>query len=1125
MTGLSAYIFGADGAMLTWSLVHTLWQGVLITGLLVVILHAVPAAKANVRYGATLIALAVLAAAPVINYSFLTYESPAEQLHDAVAAVQITNEPETSAVNVPAEPETVSPGNRDSIAASNTSLDWTRWAVMGWLAGVLIMLTRLGRCHLGVVELRNNASPINDPRILALLDELKEQLGTSRRIAVLATERLVVPAVVGVLRPAILLPMSYVTQASPDVLRAVLAHELAHIRRYDFFVNVVQMVVEAFLFFNPFVWWISNRVRAEREACCDRFAANVTGSPVTYARILTGLADAAVPAMAVAACDNVHSLGDRVRRLLLPRYRPELQLPWPSLAALTALALVLLIVGGTGAFYVATFAARMLTPEERMAVMAGIEAEQEKKGGVDHEAEIIVTGRITTANGTPPENPIRASLIAQAPSLSTHYGMSVHEEGTYRITTHEGAAFVSARAEGYAHAVTEDFVIRGPGPVRAPDLVLQPAEPKTLDIRGTNGEPCTEAYIRVLYWQGGSGTSIFDGELEADEDGRFSIASLGDHEYGVYVRAPGFQEFDQRGFVFSPDEPAVVTLSAATPATIAVRDENGAPVPNAKLRLLSRTGADNHGYGDVQDGGVEIAPDDNGVFVVRFLRDHNRYHFALETPDGFKRMINDVSPGDDHVVTIGEPLSVAGTITGDLEALRDTAGQYRLHYSQAIKIDDTHFSHSESAPVQVENGVASFKLTALWPGRLQIQAGSIRHDLDLTEPVTGIELEIPEQVANAGERTVVCRVVPPEGLPPAQGAISVRIMTPDIRYFPQPERFELTDGEAHLTVPVGSKIKFEPGGMVGYWFPHWDTEIEKLPAGDDPYEYSIAVEPAGMIRCRVDAPAGSSVQDWRVRLRVDEDVEDFHSRVDVDIYNSQPASDATVTFSPLPFGRTYRLETNRNHTIAETETFQINERNPIVETTLTVPEGQNVVGAIVDRDGRPEVNVPVVLRYERDAGSTWRLLPVSTDQNGRFEFEAVNFDARGDYFVEVPSETHVVPMEQAVFAHTDDLRFEREPGIELEGVLIEKDTGWPVSNAKLSAYASRGGSALTYPSENTTGADGRFRFSNLRQGTYNVQVEGGGLVRQSFSTDEPQPVRLVLELFEHSDAKAVAPTK
>lgn len=1128
MTGLGTNIFGLDGAMLTWSLVHTLWQGVLISGLLVAILRAVPAAKANARYGAALIALAVLASTPIINYGFLSYESPVEQMHEAVTAVQATNEAETSAVDGPAEHVVVSTGDRDSIAPYNTTPDWTRWAVTAWLAGVVIMFMRLGRCHVGVVELRNDASPIDDPRVLSLLDELTEQLGTTRRVAVLATERLVVPAVVGVLQPAILLPMSYVTQASPDVLRAVFAHELAHIRRYDFFVNVVQMVVEAFLFFNPFAWWISNRVRAEREACCDLFAANVTGSPVTYARILTGLASSRVPTMAVAANDNKHSLGDRVRRLLLPRYRPELRLPWPSLAALTTLALVLLAAGGTGAFYAATLAARMLTPEERMAVMAGIEAEQKEKSGFDHEVEIVVIGRILTAEGTPPEDRIRATLVSQAPGHSTHHGMSVSEDGTYRMKSHEGVAFVSARVEGYTHTVTEHFDIKGPGPVRAPDLILDPGMAQSLIIRGTNGEPCTEAFFRVLYWHGDSGVTVFDGELKADADGRFSIAQLGAEEYGLEIRASGFQEFDERGFKFSADEPSVITLPAATPATIAVQDEDGAPVPNAKLRLLRRTGPGNHGYGDIEEGGVEIAQDDDGIFVVSFLRDHNRYHFALETPDGFKRMVIDVSPGDNRVVTTGEPLSVAGTITGNLEALRDTKGRYRIPYQQTIKIEDMHHSHSESAPVQVENGVASFKLSALWPGQLQIHAGSINHELDLAEPVTGLKLNIPEQIADAGARgvrTIVCRVVPPEGLPPAQGAISARIMTPDIGHFPMPERFELTDGEARFTVPVGSKIKFEPAGMVGYWFPNRDTQIENLPAGDEPYEISVDAEPAGMIRCRVVAPSDSNAREWRVRLHVDEDVEDFHSRVDVNDYNSHPPSDSTVTFSPLPFGRSYRLEAKRLYTITDSKTFRIDARNPVVETTLTLPEGRDVVGVVVDQEGHPEINVPVVLRYKRDSGGLWSMLPVSTDHNGRFEIEAVNFDARGEYFVQVPSKAQVVPIEKAVFAHTGDLRFERKPGLEVEGVLVEKDTGWPVSNAKLTAYAPGSGSALTYPSENITGDDGRFRFSNLQEGTYRIQIKGSGLIQESFSTDDAQPIRLVVELFEHSKAKAVAPTE
>jgi beta-lactamase regulating signal transducer with metallopeptidase domain len=100
---------------------------------------------------------------------------------------------------------------------------------------------------------------------------------------VLLTESLQIPAVVGIVRPVLLIPAAIACQLPPAHLEAILLHELAHIRRHDYLVNLLQMLLEACLFYNPAVWWISRQVRIEREACCDALAAGATGEPVRLA--------------------------------------------------------------------------------------------------------------------------------------------------------------------------------------------------------------------------------------------------------------------------------------------------------------------------------------------------------------------------------------------------------------------------------------------------------------------------------------------------------------------------------------------------------------------------------------------------------------------------------------------------------------------------------------------------------------------------------------------------------------------------------------------------------------------------------------------------------------------------
>jgi hypothetical protein len=148
------------------------------------------------------------------------------------------------------------------------------------------------------------------------------------------------PSAIGWLKPAILLPAATVAGLTVEQLEAVLAHEIAHIRRRDYLVNVLQVAVETLLFYQPAVWWISSRVRFERELCCDDEAVRATGNALGYARALTLLEKLRVPAPALSGAGG--SLRYRVLRLV-GEAQPARSL-WPAMAAL-ALALLCLTTG------------------------------------------------------------------------------------------------------------------------------------------------------------------------------------------------------------------------------------------------------------------------------------------------------------------------------------------------------------------------------------------------------------------------------------------------------------------------------------------------------------------------------------------------------------------------------------------------------------------------------------------------------------------------------------------------------------------------------------------------------------------------------------------------------------
>jgi beta-lactamase regulating signal transducer with metallopeptidase domain len=127
-----------------------------------------------------------------------------------------------------------------------------------------------------------------------------------------------VPVVVGWFRPVVLMPVGALTGLAPEHIEALLAHELAHIRRHDYLVNVLQSVVEAVLFYHPAIWWVSNQIRKERELCCDDLAVAASGDALTYVRALADLESCRPTHVRAAIAANGGSLLHRIRRLADP---------------------------------------------------------------------------------------------------------------------------------------------------------------------------------------------------------------------------------------------------------------------------------------------------------------------------------------------------------------------------------------------------------------------------------------------------------------------------------------------------------------------------------------------------------------------------------------------------------------------------------------------------------------------------------------------------------------------------------------------------------------------------------------------------------------------------------------
>ena len=254
------------------ALLHFVWQGIAVALLLRVALALLRTAQS--RYLASCAALALLAVAPVAT-AFLVYHSPAPTIHTAAPTSSTAFTTPTAAV----QPAPV---------ASAWIVRLEPWALPLWSAGVLFFSLRLVWGCWRVSTMRRRGQPA-DAAILSAVAALARRMGLARTVRVLTAALPDGPSVVGWLRPVLLLPPATVLGLTPEQLEAVLAHELAHIRRYDHLVNAVQTLVETVLFYHPAVWWTSARIRHERELCCDDLAVRTCGDALCFARALTKL--------------------------------------------------------------------------------------------------------------------------------------------------------------------------------------------------------------------------------------------------------------------------------------------------------------------------------------------------------------------------------------------------------------------------------------------------------------------------------------------------------------------------------------------------------------------------------------------------------------------------------------------------------------------------------------------------------------------------------------------------------------------------------------------------------------------------------------------------------------------
>jgi GWxTD domain-containing protein len=281
------------------TLAHFLWEGAAIALLLVLFVRA----GARMRYAAACAAMLAMPVACVVTFFVLrAAPSPAAM----AIALRLGDLPALSAGG--------------PIATSVPFSIW-RWAVPMWMAGVAVFYLRAAGGWMAARRLRSAGTRTASAEWQERFATLCARMRVDRAVTLVESCLAEVPVVIGYLKPVVLLPAGLVTGLSTAQVEALLVHELAHIRRHDYLVNMLQSVVEGLLFYHPAVWWVNHVIRTEREHCCDDAVVALRGDARGYAGALAALESMRAPQVAMAASGG--SLVKRVRRLLRQPEGPQ----------------------------------------------------------------------------------------------------------------------------------------------------------------------------------------------------------------------------------------------------------------------------------------------------------------------------------------------------------------------------------------------------------------------------------------------------------------------------------------------------------------------------------------------------------------------------------------------------------------------------------------------------------------------------------------------------------------------------------------------------------------------------------------------------------------------------------
>ena len=1145
-------------------LAHSIWQSVVIALLVAAVLRSIPARRADIRYATAMGGLLSIVLMSFVTWSLLQLEfvpvnggqSTSSPIHSEKKAGFDGNE-QTSPARVGTSPGVEAALTSDSSALGNSG---DRRTIATWLmfAWICIAAWLLVRNLTAVATVRSWATasardvPLQLAPLEAIANEFCQQLKLLRKVALVVTDRVTIPAVIGTFSPIILIPAAMLSGIPADHWRIIIAHELAHVRRWDAIANLVQLVVESLLFFNPAVWWLSRQIRIEREACCDSVAAQLCGHPLSVARALIEVAAASVRreapiiqhlsgSLAFAEPSRQGELTDRVQRLVKPELAPRSGISYFGLGALLLTLVLVAVVLKWSADWAVTSAATWMSPRERVDRLVRLQAEENGVFVPLNEGASITKSPETAA--IPTESPeeaggrIPVELIVRTDDGSTisrelqlhslsRTGNNTHGSSLrtpreavseYRQTLYYPPCLlkISANQPGSSPAVSPMISIFPDDTAKTVELVLVRGNSVEFQILDEHQQPIAGAAMHASARVSIRGNSVSHsiGEQVSNSDGRVRMERFSPTEFEFEIQAAGFQRhrfshnFANDLEQFTSRQPYLTTLVAALPTHLQVVDKitnqpvahvrfvlgtrknNGQSMPNGFSR---KTNSPNH-WSDF------ATSDERGVATFDQLESESTYTF-FAVAEGYALSLVDVIPGESpkEPLKLSRPVAISGRIQGDLNRLSTIERDgVRVPVMTIFRRGIGDAYGDQFAPEPDHDG--RFSIEDLSPGeRLTFILPDERRELVIVDSVSNLEFDIPSkpETAQYPLREVTIRLTGTSPDAPARGELYVSaqhltLRADKIQNGPLPVR----SNEVRLEALVGARVHFSGRDLIGYRID--DRDNIEVTAGTGPQVITAEVTPTGGIHGSVTRHNGTLADRAYVYV--------FATKLpatekDTRRINPNGSSGSSQFLRSVPLGGRYRVlareESGSSCVWAISDEVTIDSSQPIARVEIKLPVGSDLRLRITDPHGQPvarqTVQLEIGFRAKPESGYSFRLEAKSTAE-GFVTFEGVSLDQPLRSIVVtataiVPAGPFLGSSHKVKPGQLNEIRL--KAGVSATGVVIDLATGKPIPDAKIRLFPRDWGRASSKDAATTkSDAQGRFRFDGLDPIPYGGSIE------------------------------------